>query len=273
MTPRATHPRPPAIRALGLALGLTLAAPPARAQAPAYPQDRDPLQTDSVPLTAPDPAAAKIASEQAPTVTVRLRLVEAVPGGLQDLPAAALAGARLALEAAHEPGAAPWKTCPSCEAELPLGASVCDFCGHVFARERSEKGVLTAFDCMEFSPAHRWIDTLALARKRFPGMANSLDALCKRFKISLTEREKHGALIDARLLAAVYLELKGGRERSLELTTQAMDTAAYAVANPSVYGARPRPLASRSTDAEREVHAAFIREVLKNDELWVRFGL
>jgi hypothetical protein len=106
VTPRATHPRPPAVRALGLALGLTLAAPPARAQAPAYPQDRDPLQTDSVPLTAPDPAAAKIASEQAPTVTVRLRLVEAVPGGLQDLPAAALAGARLALEAAHEPGAA-----------------------------------------------------------------------------------------------------------------------------------------------------------------------
>lgn len=119
----------------------------------------------------------------------------------------------------------------------------------------------------------RWIDTLALARKRFPGMANSLDALCKRFKISLSEREKHGALIDARLLAAVYLELKGGRERSLELTTQAMDTAAYAAANPSTYGARPRPLAARSTEAEREIHAAFIREVLKNDELWTRFGL
>lgn len=119
----------------------------------------------------------------------------------------------------------------------------------------------------------RWIDTLALARKRFPGMANSLDALCKRFKISLSEREKHGALIDARLLAAVYLELKGGRERSLELTTQAMDTAAYAAANPSTYGARPRPLASRSTEAEREVHAAFIRDVLKSDELWIRFGL
>ena len=45
---------------------------------------------------------------------------------------------------------------------------------------------------------HRWIDTLALAQKRFPGMYNSLDALCKRFKISLVERDKHGALIDAR---------------------------------------------------------------------------
>src|SRR5690606_4816406 len=61
-------------------------------------------------------------------------------------------------------------------------------------------------------PEERWIDTLALAKQRFPGMHNSLDALCKRFKISLADREKHGALIDARLLAAVYLELKGGRE-------------------------------------------------------------
>ena len=49
-------------------------------------------------------------------------------------------------------------------------------------------------------PEERWVDTLALARQRFPGMHNSLDALCKRFKISMTEREKHGALIDARLL-------------------------------------------------------------------------
>ena len=64
-------------------------------------------------------------------------------------------------------------------------------------------------------PEGRWIDTLALAQKRFPGMYNSLDALCKRFNISLAEREKHGALIDAKLLASVYLELQGGRERRL----------------------------------------------------------
>ena len=62
----------------------------------------------------------------------------------------------------------------------------------------------------------RWIDTLAMARTRFPGAHCSLDALCKRFKISLAERDKHGALIDARLLAEVYLELHGGRERGLE---------------------------------------------------------
>lgn len=124
-------------------------------------------------------------------------------------------------------------------------------------------------------PLHedRWIDTLAIARKKFPGMHNSLDALCKRFKVSLSEREKHGALIDARLLAAVYLELKGGRALTLELTSHAMAAQAVAIAKAGAYGARPRPLASRSTDAERELHAKFIRDVMKNDELWTKFGL
>jgi DNA polymerase-3 subunit epsilon len=121
-------------------------------------------------------------------------------------------------------------------------------------------------------PEHRWIDTLALAKQRFPGMHNSLDALCKRFKISLSEREKHGALIDARLLAAVYLELKGGRERSLALGTGAL-VEAVAVAARVDHGMRPRPLAPRSTDAERALHAAFIREMVKAEELWSRFGL
>ena len=117
----------------------------------------------------------------------------------------------------------------------------------------------------------RWVDTLALAKQRFPGMHNSLDALCKRFKISLADREKHGALIDARLLAEVYLELKGGRARTLELTTTTM-ISAVTVARQGAYGARPRPLAPRSTEAEREVHAAFIRDVLKDDTLWKKHG-
>jgi DNA polymerase-3 subunit epsilon len=121
-------------------------------------------------------------------------------------------------------------------------------------------------------PDAQWIDTLALAKQRFPGMHNSLDALCKRFKISLSEREKHGALIDAKLLAAVYLELKGGRERRLELTSAAMVTA-VAAAKQNDYGARPRPLAPRSTDDERALHAAFIRDVLKNEDLWKKHGL
>lgn len=118
----------------------------------------------------------------------------------------------------------------------------------------------------------RFVDTLALARVRFPGMHNSLDALCKRFKISLSEREKHGALVDAKLLAAVYLELRGGRERRLELSAAAIATTA-AEAIRSAYGARPRPLEPRSTEEERQIHAVFIRDVVKNDELWKKHGL
>jgi DNA polymerase-3 subunit epsilon len=121
-------------------------------------------------------------------------------------------------------------------------------------------------------PERRWIDTLGLAKQRFPGMHNSLDALCKRFRISLSEREKHGALIDAKLLAAVYLELKGGRERRLELSTATMTNAVSTVVRVE-YGARPRPLAPMSTDDERLAHAAFIREAVKGEELWSRFGL
>ena len=121
-------------------------------------------------------------------------------------------------------------------------------------------------------PEHRWIDTLGLAKQRFPGMHNSLDALCKRFKISLSEREKHGALIDAKLLAAVYLELKGGRERRLELSSATMVNAVHA-ATRNEYGARPRPLGPRSTDDERAVHAAFIRDKVKGEALWEKFGL
>ncbi len=121
-------------------------------------------------------------------------------------------------------------------------------------------------------PEHRWIDTLALAKQRFPGMHNSLDALCRRFKISLAEREKHGALIDTKLLAAVYLELRGGRERRLELTSTVAVNAVHA-ATRNAYGARPRPLAPLSTETERAAHAAFIREVVKSEELWSRFGL
>ena len=124
------------------------------------------------------------------------------------------------------------------------------------------------------APLHesRWVDTLALARTRFPGMHNSLDSLCKRFKISLADREKHGALIDARLLSEVYLELKGGRERRLELQTAAM-VGAVVAASRAAYGERPRSLAPRSTETERAAHVAFVRGVMKNDELWLKYGL
>jgi DNA polymerase-3 subunit epsilon len=123
-------------------------------------------------------------------------------------------------------------------------------------------------------PERRWIDTLALAKQRFPGMHNSLDALCKRFRISLSEREKHGALIDAKLLAAVYLELKGGRERRLDLATGARgESRKPELAPRSAYGPRARPLDSRASEAERAAHAVFIRDKVKAASLWAPFGI
>jgi DNA polymerase III subunit epsilon len=132
-----------------------------------------------------------------------------------------------------------------------------------FELERCGRGVI---------PEPRWIDTLALAQKRFPGMYNSLDALCKRFNISLAEREKHGALIDAKLLASVYLELQGGRERRLELTPTRLKTAVVA-ATQAAHGPRPRPLAPRSTEAERERHREWVEKTLKDKAIWLKLGL
>lgn len=117
-------------------------------------------------------------------------------------------------------------------------------------------------------PDARWICTYELAKRRFPGMYNSLDALCKRFKISLAEREKHGALIDTRLLASVYLELQGGKARSLDLAMRTDGSASRRMAPPVSYGPRERPLAPRSSQAERERHAQFVAEVLKDNSLW-----
>jgi DNA polymerase-3 subunit epsilon len=122
-------------------------------------------------------------------------------------------------------------------------------------------------------PDGQWIDTLAMAQKRFPGMYNSLDALCKRFKISLAEREKHGALIDCRLLAAVYLELSGGRERGLDLSARVVAAATTQLAERSAYGSRPRPLPPRSTEAERATHLEFVKGALKGGGLWGEMGL
>jgi DNA polymerase III subunit epsilon len=117
-------------------------------------------------------------------------------------------------------------------------------------------------------PEARWIDTLALAQKRFPGMSNSLDSLCKRFKVSLAEREKHGALIDAKLLANVYLELCGGRERSLDLSA-AISGATTSDGPSGGYGPRPRPLNVRLTEAEQAAHQSFIADEIKG-AIWLR---
>ena len=118
----------------------------------------------------------------------------------------------------------------------------------------------------------RWIDTLQLAQKRFPGMPNSLDALCKRFKISLVDRTLHGALIDSRLLAEVYLELRGGKERALDLTSARSPQALAAAAKVS-HGARPNPLPFRSTETEQAAHTAFLKMTLKDHSLWAGYGV
>jgi DNA polymerase-3 subunit epsilon len=123
---------------------------------------------------------------------------------------------------------------------------------------------------MGIEPLHerRWIDSLAIAQKRFPGASNSLDALCRRFKVSLAEREKHGALIDAQLLSRVYLELRGGREVALDLS-QAVSVGPAASAGRAAYGPRPRPLAARLTAEEIARHDAFLQADLKGAALWL----
>ena len=101
----------------------------------------------------------------------------------------------------------------------------------------------------------RMIDTVAMARLRFPGMPASLDALCRRFGIDLSERSTHNALLDCRLLAEVYIELTGGRQRGLSLASDnqsAMQIATYQSDGPRT----PRPIVP--SEAERAAHAAFV---------------
>jgi DNA polymerase-3 subunit epsilon len=112
--------------------------------------------------------------------------------------------------------------------------------------------------------AARMIDTLALAKVRFPGMPNSLDALCRRFAIDLSARSTHNALLDCRLLAEVYVELTGGRQRDLSL---AMEKAAVDIVVYTHTGDRaPRPIVP--TVQELAAHAAFV-ERLRNP-IWLR---
>ena len=117
-------------------------------------------------------------------------------------------------------------------------------------------------------PKARFIDTAAIAREKFPGAPASLDALCKRFDVSLESRTKHGALIDSYLLAEVYLELNGGREQSLSFS--GADGGDGKVVYPS-RAPRPKALSSRVTEQERAAHAEFISEM--DDPLWQSLGL
>ena len=108
--------------------------------------------------------------------------------------------------------------------------------------------------------ADRATCTLQLARRRFPGAQASLDALCKRFNVDNSQRTKHGALLDAELLAEVYLELIGGRQHGLELSADA--AAGGAAIERVLRPARPHA----ASDAELIAHAALLAQ-LKNP-LW-----
>ncbi len=108
----------------------------------------------------------------------------------------------------------------------------------------------------------RMIDTLALAKARYPGLPNSLDALCRRFEIDLSARTTHNALLDCRLLADVYVELTGGRQRGLSLTAEdgGSDAVVYTAGGPRT----PRPIVPDA--AELAAHAAFVARL--RDPLW-----
>jgi DNA polymerase-3 subunit epsilon len=114
-----------------------------------------------------------------------------------------------------------------------------------------------------FQP-ERMIDTLALAKARFPGMPNSLDALCRRFSIDLSARTTHNALLDCRLLADVYVELTGGRQRGLSLA--AKEVAAELIIYRHEGARTPRPVVPSAK--ELAAHAALIERL--KDPVWLQ---
>jgi DNA polymerase-3 subunit epsilon len=109
-------------------------------------------------------------------------------------------------------------------------------------------------------PMERAIDTVSLARRKFPGGRASLDALCQRFGIDLSKRDKHGALLDAELLADVYLELMGGRQPSFGLTADAHTHENGAANIPAQRPFRPARTFSPTED-EKARHEPFIQTI------------
>jgi DNA polymerase-3 subunit epsilon len=129
--------------------------------------------------------------------------------------------------------------------------------------------------------SERFIDTLPMARRKFPGAANSLDALAKRYQLDqygfdLSARKGaggHGALIDARILAEVYLQLNGGREQMLSFEAENMRFAGSGRTGKARVRRKRRTmeLASRLSASEQDAHAAFVAE-LGAEALWLKFA-
>ena len=113
----------------------------------------------------------------------------------------------------------------------------------------------------------RVVDTLEIARNKFPGSRNSLDALCKRFNIDNASRVKHGALLDSELLAEVYLELLGGAEPTMELKQEHVKTiTTQDIELERTYRA---PRNFLLTDEENNLHEEFLKSQIK-DALWLK---
>lgn len=110
----------------------------------------------------------------------------------------------------------------------------------------------------ELLPRSRATDTLQMARRKFPGAQASLDALCRRFGIDNSVREKHGALLDSELLAEVYLELLGGRQHGLTLEVKRTGDAAATTTGGGAARQRPVALPPHLTEEERAAHSAFV---------------
>jgi len=116
----------------------------------------------------------------------------------------------------------------------------------------------------------RMVDTLVLARTRHPGAKHSLDALCTRFGVDRSQRVKHGALLDAQLLAQVYVELTGGRQIGLGLVADTGQVEATAYGR-TVTIREPRPARPHHAAVEElERHRAFIAKLV--NPLWARFA-
>lgn len=113
----------------------------------------------------------------------------------------------------------------------------------------------------------RVIDTLQMARRKHPMGPNSLDALCKRYGIDNTKRTKHGALMDAELLAEVYLELIGGRQTAMSLQTQIKPKSLVLKSPTTTKTNRPQALLNRLTADEQALHDRLVSDLGK-DALW-----
>ncbi|KAA0968250.1 DNA polymerase III subunit epsilon [Aureimonas fodinaquatilis] len=118
----------------------------------------------------------------------------------------------------------------------------------------------------------RVIDTLPMARRKFPMAPATLDALCSRFQIDTSKRDKHGALVDSELLAQVYIELIGGRQAALLLGTDDQKSRSFNDADDLIVEIRPRPvpLPSRLDAADMARHVAFVQS-LGSETLWQKY--